>query len=190
MSRAVTRLLALALSLGLTMLLAACGEDTGELRAWMDQVRRNTQPVRAVVPEPRRFEPFRYGGAELSDPFSPSRLQLMKVITAEPPKPSGPRPDGRRRREALEAFPLDSIRMVGHLSDGRQMTALLQVESMLYQVTAGNYAGQNHGRIVKITEQEVKIRELVQDATGDWVEREAELRLQDAAKMSQEGGKR
>jgi type IV pilus assembly protein PilP len=171
------------------LVLGGCGEDTGELRAWMDQVRRTTQPVRVAVPAPSQFEPFRYDAASLYDPFAPSRLQLGAITTVKAPAASGLKPDDRRRREPLEAFPLDTIRMVGHLSDGRQMTALLQVDSMVYTVTAGNYIGQNYGRIVQVTEQEVKLREMVQDATGDWVERDARLKLQDAA-SAQEGGRR
>lgn len=72
--------------------------------------------------------------------------------------------------------------MVGHLSNGRQAFALLQVETMVYQARVGSYAGQNFGMITKVSENEVKLKELVQDAAGDWVERETALRLQEGGK--------
>ena len=72
--------------------------------------------------------------------------------------------------------------MVGHMTNGRNDFALLQVEAMVYQARGGNYAGQNFGRIVRVTESEVTLKELVQDAAGDWVERDSALRLQEGRK--------
>jgi type IV pilus assembly protein PilP len=53
---------------------------------------------------------------------------------------------------------------------------------MLYQVRPGHHLGQNYGRVVRITETELSLREVVQDATGDWVERTASLQLQEKSK--------
>jgi type IV pilus assembly protein PilQ len=50
----------------------------------------------------------------------------------------------------------------------------------VYQAKLGGYIGQNFGLIVKISEAEVQIKETVQDAAGDWVEREAKLELQES----------
>jgi type IV pilus assembly protein PilP len=63
-----------------------------------------------------------------------------------------------------------------------QPVALVKVDRMLYQVRPGNYLGQNYGRVVRITETELSLREVVQDATGDWVERTASLQLQEKSK--------
>ena len=68
------------------------------------------------------------------------------------------------------------------MTNGRNDFALLQVEAMVYQARVGNYAGQNFGRIVRVTESEVTLKELVQDAAGDWVERDSALRLQEGRK--------
>lgn len=172
--------------LAVTLLAAGCSEDTGELRAWMDQVRRDTQPIRTTIPEPQQFAPFRYDAVALSDPFSPGRMQV--ALNAGGSKAGSTNaPDTSRRREPLEGFPLDSIKMVGTIADGKQTVALLQVDTTLFHVRAGNYAGQNFGKITGVTEQDVKLKELVQDANGEWVEREAELRLQEA---KPEGAKR
>jgi type IV pilus assembly protein PilP len=49
-------------------------------------------------------------------------------------------------------------------------------------VRLGNHLGQNYGRVTKITETEVTLREIVQDAAGEWVERTAALQLQERLK--------
>lgn len=157
--------------------LAGCASDQDELRAWMEQVRAQTPAKRETVPEPKQFEPFHYEVSQLAEPFAPAKLTAL--IEKAAARPGSMAPDMSRRREALENFSLDAIQMVGHLSNGKQQFALLQVEKRVYQARVGQYAGQNFGRIVRITETEVAVRELVQDAVGDWVERDALLRLRE-----------
>jgi type IV pilus assembly protein PilP len=88
-------------------------------------------------------------------------------------------PELNRRKQPLEAFPLDAMSMVGILNRKGQLVALVKVDSLLYQVVAGGYLGQNYGRIVKIDENQIVLREIVQDATGEWIERPAALQLQE-----------
>ena len=158
--------------------LAACGSDKNELIAWMTEVRNNTPPIKDTIPEPKRFEPFRYENLSQVEPFSMRKLQAAfdKLQTRSK---NGVIPDVNRRRESLESYPLEQIKMVGHLSNGKQNFALLQVESLVYQAKVGNYAGQNFGVITRVSESEIKLKELVQDAAGEWVERETALRLQE-----------
>ncbi len=167
--------------LGVGLALGGCGDEQDELRSWMDQQRAAMPLIKDKIPAPKRFEPFRYDNAALADPFSQSKLALA-IAQATPARGSGLKPDVARRRETLESFPLDNIKMVGHMGNGRNDFALLQVETMVYQARIGNYAGQNFGRIVRVTESEVTLRELVQDAAGDWVERDSALRLQEGRK--------
>ncbi|MCG2783575.1 MAG: pilus assembly protein PilP, partial [Anaerolineae bacterium] len=84
-----------------------------------------------------------------------------------------------RRKQPLEAFPLDTMSMVGSLNRAGQLVALVKVDQLLYQVTQGSYLGQNYGRVLKITENEINLREIVQDAAGEWIERPAALQLQE-----------
>ncbi|RPH67761.1 MAG: pilus assembly protein PilP [Burkholderiales bacterium] len=168
------RLFVVAAALALT----ACAEDQSELRAWMQQVRANTPPVQERIDPPKRFEPFRYDNTAQADPFSADKLAVV-FESGQARAGSGLKPDLNRRREVLEDYPLDTIRMVGNLRNGRQNHALLQVDKVVYQARVGNYAGQNFGLITRISETEVLLKELVQDAAGDWVERQSELRLQE-----------
>jgi type IV pilus assembly protein PilP len=160
--------------------LAGCSADRQELQSWMDETRRNTPTVSEKISEPKRFEPFRYASTGDLDPFS---LGKLKVGTAAASRPGGGlQPDTARRREPLESFPLDNLKMVGNLRQGVSNVGLLQVDTALYQVKVGNYIGQNFGRVLKISEAEISVRELVQDAAGDWVERDTALQLQETKK--------
>ncbi|MFP5405716.1 MAG: pilus assembly protein PilP [Gammaproteobacteria bacterium] len=165
--------------LGMLVLLAGCGDESGELRGWMDEVRASVAPVPESIAEPKRFEPFRYGRVGQADPFAQSRLGGLPIEAPEAAKGGGLRPETHRPREVLEGYPLDAIRMVGHLSNGRQSFALLQVDNTVHQARVGNHAGQDFGLITKVSESEVRLRELVQDASGDWVHRETVLQLQE-----------
>ena len=87
-----------------------------------------------------------------------------------------------RRKEPLEGYPLDSMSMVGSVQKQGRPYALLRVDNLLYQVKAGDYLGQNYGKILKITETEISLREIVQDAAGEWIERPTTLQLQEGGK--------
>jgi len=164
------------------VLLAGCGDDRRELVGWMQSVRDTTQPIREKIQEPKQFEPFRYDRADEQDPFTRARLAGLQLEDGVAGAGAGLQPDARRPREILESYPLDAIRMVGHMSNGRQNFALLQVDRMVHQARVGNHAGQNHGVITRVGESEVLLRELVQDAAGDWTQRETTLRLQEEKK--------
>jgi type IV pilus assembly protein PilP len=87
-----------------------------------------------------------------------------------------------RRKEPLEAYPLDSMSMVGSVTKQARPYALLRVDNLLYQVKAGDYLGQNYGKITKISETDISLREIVQDAAGEWIERTSSLQLQEKAR--------
>ena len=69
--------------------------------------------------------------------------------------------------------------MVGSVVRTGRPYALLKVDNLLYQVKQGDYLGQNYGKITKISETDVSLREIVQDASGEWVERISALQLQE-----------
>lgn len=160
----------------IVLTVAGCESDRGELQAWMDEARRTTPLVQEKVAPPKSFEPFRYASSSEIDPFSAAKLRVGALEAARPS--NGLRPDMTRRREPLEAYPLDNLKMVGNLTQKGATVALLQAESALFQVRVGNYIGQNFGRVLRVSEDEVAVREIVQDAAGDWIERDTALRLQ------------
>jgi len=147
----------------------------------MEQQKREVKPnVQALVP-PRKFDPAPYTGAQAVDPFSSQKLTVALKQEARQPS-SLLASEMNRRKEPLEAFPMDSMSMVGSVTKNGQQYALLRVDNLLYQVKVGDYLGQNYGKITRITETEVALREVVQDAAGEWIERTSTLQLQEKAR--------
>ncbi|HEU6455187.1 MAG TPA: pilus assembly protein PilP [Roseateles sp.] len=160
------------------LLLAGCGSDMDELHQWMDQQRKETKATVTPLLPPKKFLPQPYEAGAGVDPFSIQKLSV--AIKQEAAQPNSLlTAEINRRKEPLEAYPLDNMSMVGSLTrDGRRY-ALLRVDNLLYQVKAGDYLGQNFGRITKISETEITLREVVQDAAGEWIERTSTLQLQE-----------
>ncbi len=120
--------------------------------------------IKPLLP-PKKFLPQPYEAAGGIEPFSVQKLSV--AIKQEAAQPNSLlTAEMNRRREPLEAYPLDSMSMVGSMTRDNQRYALLRVDNLLYQVKGGDYLGQNFGRIMKISETDVTLREVVQDAAG------------------------
>ena len=161
--------------------LAACSADEDELRGWMEQQRREVKPNVSPLQAPKKFDPQPYNVAQAVEPFSNQKLTVALKQEARQPN-SMLSAELNRRKEPLEAYPLDSMSMVGSVNKQGLPFALLRVDNLLYQVKPGDYLGQNYGRITKIVETEVSLREIVQDAAGEWIERGATLQLVEKAR--------
>jgi type IV pilus assembly protein PilP len=162
-------------------LLAACGDGgIPAVQQWMDETRRQTRVVVPKLTEPKKFTPFTYAGKSAPDPYSPAKF----VNAMATPAASGNRfqPNLDRRREPLEAFPLDNLKMVGTLRKQGASFVLVQADHTIFQAKVGTYIGQNYGQVTRITDSEVELKETVQDAAGEWVERTAKLELQENKK--------
>lgn len=175
----------LLLALTAAVALSACeGSEQEEISRWMAEQRAATKPQVQPIPEPKKFTPENYAQEAAVEPFSAQKLTQALKRDAQGGAASVAllAPELNRRKEALEAFPLDAMTMVGSLMKAGQPAALIKVDNLLYQVKPGNYLGQNYGKITKVGESEVVLRELVQDAAGEWVERNATLQLQEKSK--------
>ena len=158
----------------LVLLLAACGRGTRDLESYVEEVKSRPGPPLDPLPVMQQFETFEYAAQHLRDPFSAPQDE-RQVASG-----SGPRPDPDRRKEALEAFPLDSLDMVGTLGEGADMVALVMDPGrVIHRVRLGSYMGQNDGRIMAITENRITLVELVSDGAGGWIERDASVALDD-----------
>jgi type IV pilus assembly protein PilP len=163
----------------ITLLGACTGADEQELQSWMAEQRGQMKPRKSDIPEPKRFVPQGYSQDAATDPFSSQKLtQALKRESAQVSANAAlVAPELNRRKEPLEAFPLDTMRMVGSLLQGKEPVALITVDGLLYQVRRGQYLGQNYGKVTKISESDMTLREIVQDAAGEWIERPAGLQL-------------
>jgi type IV pilus assembly protein PilP len=166
------------------LLLACSSSGEEDLQAWMAQQRTLTKPHVQPIPEPKKFTPQPYTQEAATDPFSNLKLtQALKRESAQSTSNAGlVAPELARRKEPLESYPLDSMNMVGSLIKEGLPVALLKVDNLIYQVRPGNHLGQNYGRILKVGETELVLREIVQDAAGEWIERTATLQLQERSK--------
>jgi type IV pilus assembly protein PilP len=159
-------------------LLAGCGDsDVKEVRDWMDQVKRETRPAVKPLSEPKDFIPYAYNARDALEPFNQDKL-LSQLAKAAETAPDPNKPDLQRPRELLEGFPLDTMQMVGTMQKGGTSYALLQIDRSVYQVRPGQRIGQNFGVVTRVGDNAINIREVVQDAAGEWVERMAKLELQ------------
>ena len=164
---------AIVVSFGLT---ACGGESHQDLRNWVKEQENLPHGRVPPLPQVKPYEAFDYAAFDLIDPFKPRKIEPPRGAASA----GGIAPDLNRRREPLEAFPLESLRMVGTLEQKKTMFALVKApDSTLYRVRSGNYLGQNFGRIVDISESQVKLKEIVQDSGGNWEEKEQVLLLQE-----------
>jgi len=167
------------------VLLAACGTASeDELRQWMTEQKNLTHPKVAPLSEPTQFKPETYAQVAAMDPFSSQKLTVALKKDSAQAASNGAlvAPELARRKEPLEEFPLDSMALVGRIVKAGEPVALITVGKLLYQVRIGDHLGQNYGRVMKIAETELALREIVQDAAGEWIERTASLQLQERIK--------
>ncbi len=155
------------------LFIQGCAGEFDELYVYVNDVK--AQPGGRIEPLPqiRPYETFAYAVDNLRSPFMP-------YIPGGQGPGEGPRPDIDRTKEFLEEFPLDSLRMVGTLASSGDYTGLLQTtDGLIHRVRVDNYIGQNDGRIVEITDSEIRLVEIVPDGLGGYLERPAAVALDD-----------
>ena len=157
----------------LALLVGCGGQSHQDLRNWMAEQGKGVRGQLDPLPQIKPYEPFAYNDYDLPDPFKPRKIEPVKGESN-----SKLAPDLNRRREPLEAYPLESLSMVGTLEKGKTLYALVKTpERDIYQVRQGNHLGQNFGVIVGISDTDIKLKELMQDGSGDWSERSSTLNL-------------
>ena len=171
----------LAAAAAAALMLLGCGSEREELQQWMEQQAREVKPSVTPLAPPKKFLPQPYTSAQAVEPFSGQKLTVALKQELRQPN-SLLAAELNRRREPLEAYPLDSMSMVGSINKQGRPFALLRADNLLYQVKVGDHLGQNYGLITKIAETELVLRELVMDSGGEMIERPATLQLQERAR--------
>ena len=158
---------------GCLLLLAGCGDRMGDLRQYANQVKARKGGHIEPLPQIKPFETYTYADQNERSPFTQGAPLLSGAGGgAKTTSTSGLHPDFNRNREYLEQFPLDGLKMVGTLTvNGTLYGLVLDSDKILHRVVVGNHMGQNYGKIVSITDSEIKLQEIVPDGQGGWSER-------------------
>ncbi len=154
---------------GLLAGLTACSSADDDLAHFIAETNREGGGRVEPLPEVKPYQTFAYTAATLRSPFVPASPRSID---------GGVRPDSKRNREFLEQYSLDTLRMVGTLNLGGKNFGLIETkDGLVYRVLPGNYIGQSEGRITEITPSKIKVREIVPDGLGGYIERPAALAL-------------
>ncbi len=162
------------------VLLPGCGEGLGDLRQFVQQVRAKPPGRIEPIPEFTPYQNFEYTSHDLRDPFKV--VDFRRPEDLEPEEGAigtGLRPDLDRIKEPLEDFPLDTLRFKGTIDDkdGIKWGLIFAPDNTIHRVIEGNYMGQNHGRIVGVSDQVIELTEIVPDGLGNYIERSSAVAL-------------
>ena len=173
----------LILAFGALALVAGCsGEEHGDLKQELAQLTKDFRGQVPPLPQVRPYEPVPYTSEGQVDPFRMDRIEVAQPGDKGAKVPEALLVHEKRVKEPLEAFPLESIQMLGTITQDKDTFALVKAGPNLYRVKKGNYMGQNFGVITGIDEGGIKLKELVQDSSGEWVERTSNLQLVEGQK--------
>jgi len=160
--------------LAVILSLSACSsQQYSDLDKYIEDVKHRTKGRIEPLPEVKSYESYTYQAQDLRDPFTP----FSEAPSEEMAQP-GITPDINRKREALEAFPLDSLKFVGTIEkDGKTWGLITAPDKAIYRVQVGNHMGKNYGEIMALSESTILLKEIIPNGSGGWVEREASLAL-------------
>lgn len=170
------------LVLAMASVISACAREMDDLEGYIAEVKARPARPLEPIPEVAPYEPVPYMAADLRDPFVPNEIFNPEETSPVVADSGGPRPAVGREKEPLEAFPMDSLRMVGTLQIAGTPYALVRsAEPFIYRVRVGDYVGQNHGQVQHVGATGMTIKELFPDGAGRWVERETVMALSNVA---------
>ena len=159
-------------------LLAGCEGRQDDLSRYLAEVKERPATPIPPIPPVRTYTPYEYEGLLGRDPFRRSTSEGSEQTVQEGGPSKGPRPDLQRPREYLERFELDTLMMVGTFSKETSDWALIRdPDGVVHRVAVGNYIGKNHGKVNRISNDEVELSEFIADGVGGWLVRDATIAL-------------
>jgi len=158
------------------LFLGGCSDEVDpDIQNFVEKVKKRKSAYIDPLPSVTVHTPYEYTAAHLRSPFEAVTSLVEKPM---PNVREGPSPDINRPRELLEAYPLDSLKMVGTLVRNEEYFALLKDHNgIIHRLAKGNYIGQNFGKINEISEIEIEIKEWLPDAQGGWQPRNVLIKL-------------
>lgn len=168
----------------LGVVLTGCsGEERyDDLDEFMSEARDAPRGEIAPLPEFEAYEAFEYSAADRRAPFSPpEEVSLAKEDEDDEAQPEV-EPDENRPTEPLERFSIGDLTMVGTLQrkdEGVLYALISDNQGGVHRVTVGNYMGENHGRVERVTESQILLTEIISDGRGGWAERPRTVSLEE-----------
>jgi type IV pilus assembly protein PilP len=177
------RQLALAGLVLVAALLSACGPSRQDnLGQWMEEQRKASIPSVKKIPAPQPFKHLSYEQGDRKDPFTKQYFVALANAEAEKANPDLSMSQKSRARQPLEIIPLESMNFVGTIERQGRSVGLVRANGVVHQVVAGQYMGKNFGKVLRVEESGIQLREIAQDAGGKWLERDTYLRIQGSNK--------
>jgi len=175
----ITRRVRTLMAIAIAGVLTGCDQGLGDLQAFTEEIKAKPPGRIEPIPEFQPYQNFEYASHDLRDPFklvdfrrpdqNPEEAQLNAT---------GLRPDSDRVREPLEDFPLDTLRLKGTVTkDGIKWGLIFAPDNTVHRVLEGNYMGQNHGRIIALSDDIIELTEIVPDGLGNYIERSSAVAL-------------
>jgi len=151
-----------------------CQQEKDDLQTYVAEVKAQQKSDIPPIPVVKPYEKFDYAATEIRDPFLPTVVDVPEV-EQEPILDNGISPDSNRRKEALEAFDLSQLQYVGTLEQDKIWALVRSFDGVIHRVQVGNYMGRNHGKILSISETELKLNEIVSKGKNGFIERETSV---------------
>lgn len=160
----------------MTLFLAACSDNgMNDLRQFVDDAKQKKGRVEPL-PQFRPVESYSYQASQLRDPFGAAGASIR--IAGSDKGGSGVNPDINRRKEALESYPLDTLRMMGTFEFKDSKWGLVKApDGIVYRIKPGNHLGQNYGKVEAVQDKKITLVEIVPDGLGGWLQRDAYLAI-------------
>lgn len=163
-------------TLSTALLLSGCGANIDDLITYTDNVRANTPVNIEEYPEFKPLPNVQYSSQNYRSPFVRSNRE--RAVAVESERPDCEQPITNRRKQPLESFGLDGLEMSGVFTNNGRKYALVKAnDGSLHKVTRGSYVGLFHGRVIKVTETEILIKEMLPDGAGCWKSKQATLTM-------------
>ena len=161
------------------VLIVGCNKPKGtsDLESFTSNAFKNHIPEVEPLPPLRPTAVFIYTASDQVDPFNKDNLRIQD--TASDDQGGGEEgPDLTRRKEPLEAYPIDALKLVGVMNQNGIDWAIINApDQTVHRVTECYYMGRNHGEITRIKENGVRVVELVRNPVGKWEKKPANLVL-------------
>lgn len=154
-------------------------DEKDDLPAYVTEVKARQKVDIEPLPQVKPYESFIYAAVELRDPFMKSVVQHPNAFDQNNSGlDNGIRPDEYRQKEVLETYPLGELLLVGTLEQDDGIWGIIRApDGVVHRVKKGNYIGQNNGKILGITADELKLKEIIPGKKFAHEERENSLSI-------------